>query len=162
MFVGGLPKATTDDDLKTYFSKFGELDDYVVMIDRDSQKPRGFGFVTYKSEESVKEVLQNYDHHTIRNKWVECKLATPKDSDELVNSPSSVHSSMSFKSETSLIQSPDLSPMKEKQIELSFNAESPDLKEEEKESQSTQDTSFQPSGQPPDFSGQTFESDFLS
>lgn len=36
MFVGGLPKATTDDDLKTYFSQFGELDDYVVMIDRDS------------------------------------------------------------------------------------------------------------------------------
>jgi len=34
--VGGLHKSTTEDDLLEYFSQFGELEDYVVMIDRDS------------------------------------------------------------------------------------------------------------------------------
>jgi len=38
----------------------------------------------------------------IRNKWVECKLATPKDSEDTVNSPVSQHSSISFQSEHSL------------------------------------------------------------
>jgi len=57
VFVGGLPKNTSEDDLNLYFSQFGELEDYVVMIDRDSQKPRGFGFVTFKTQDAVKEVL---------------------------------------------------------------------------------------------------------
>ncbi len=33
VFVGGLPKNTSEDDLNKYFSQFGELEDYVVMID---------------------------------------------------------------------------------------------------------------------------------
>lgn len=36
MFVGGLPKTANEEDLKDYFSQFGELEDYVVMIDRDT------------------------------------------------------------------------------------------------------------------------------
>ena len=50
----------------------------------------------------------------IRDKWVECKLATPKEQEDAMSSPISSHSQISFKSETSLTQSPDLSPMKEK------------------------------------------------
>jgi len=36
MFVGGLPKSATEDDLFDYFSSFGELEDYVVMVDRET------------------------------------------------------------------------------------------------------------------------------
>jgi RNA recognition motif-containing protein len=36
--------------LRNYFQPFGKLDDYVVMLDRDTRKSRGFGFVTFEDE----------------------------------------------------------------------------------------------------------------
>ena len=48
------------------------------MYDRNTGKPRGFGFITYKDERSIDLVLQYKFQHKIRNKWIECKRATPK------------------------------------------------------------------------------------
>lgn len=36
LFVGGLHKSTSEIDLQDYFSQFGELEDYVVMVDRET------------------------------------------------------------------------------------------------------------------------------
>lgn len=79
MFVGGLSPEVTDQDFRDYFQQFGELEDSVVMFDRDTQRPRGFGFITFVNEESVDRVLMNFNHNTIKGKWVECKKATPKE-----------------------------------------------------------------------------------
>jgi RNA recognition motif-containing protein len=43
LFVGGLGRSTTAADLRTFFSRFGELVDAVVV------QSRGFGFVSYQS-----------------------------------------------------------------------------------------------------------------
>jgi RNA recognition motif-containing protein len=48
------------------------------MKDRDNGKPRGFGFVTFETEEAVDKVLANLKEHKLMDKWVECKKATPK------------------------------------------------------------------------------------
>jgi hypothetical protein len=39
----------------------------------------GFGFVSYKNYDSVKEVMDDYDKHSFKGKWVECKMSNPKD-----------------------------------------------------------------------------------
>lgn len=46
IFVGGLPYHTTDSSLKEYFEKFGEIDEAVVITDRQTGKSRGYGFVS--------------------------------------------------------------------------------------------------------------------
>lgn len=46
IFVGGLPYHTTDDSLKTFFEQFGDIDEAVVITDRQTAKSRGYGFVT--------------------------------------------------------------------------------------------------------------------
>lgn len=46
IFVGGLPYHTTDSSLREYFANFGEIDEAVVITDRQSGKSRGYGFVT--------------------------------------------------------------------------------------------------------------------
>ena len=79
MFVGGLSPEVTDQDFREYFQQFGEVEDSVVMFDRDTQRPRGFGFITFINEESVERVLANFNHNAIKGKWVECKKATPKE-----------------------------------------------------------------------------------
>lgn len=48
IFVGGLPYHTTDQTLHDYFKVFGEIEEAVVITDRQTQKSRGYGFVTMK------------------------------------------------------------------------------------------------------------------
>jgi len=78
LFIGGLNYSTTDETLKDFFSKFGELVDCVVMKFRDTKRSRGFGFVTYATIEMVDECQSNRPH-TIDGTKVETKRATPRD-----------------------------------------------------------------------------------
>lgn len=46
LFVGGLPYHTTDKSLRDHFSVFGEIEEAVVITDRQTGKSRGYGFVS--------------------------------------------------------------------------------------------------------------------
>jgi len=78
VFIGGLNYNSTEESLKSHFSKFGELVDVVVMKFPDTQRSRGFGFVTFSSDEDVDNCQLNRPH-TIDGKQVETKRATPRD-----------------------------------------------------------------------------------
>ena len=78
VFIGGLSFKTDDETFKAYFSKFGELVDYVVMKDKESGKSRGFGFVTYANSAMVDELMKNRPH-IIDGRQIEPKRATPRE-----------------------------------------------------------------------------------
>ncbi|KAK9050745.1 hypothetical protein SSX86_030284 [Deinandra increscens subsp. villosa] len=79
IFVGGLASSVTENDFKNYFDQFGLITDVVVMYDHNTQRPRGFGFITFDSEESVdKALLRTF--HELNGKMVEVKRAVPKES----------------------------------------------------------------------------------
>lgn len=78
LFVGGLSSETTEQEFKSYFEKFGRTTDVVVMHDSMTNRPRGFGFVTFDSEDSVEVVMQSH-FHELSNKRVEVKRAIPKE-----------------------------------------------------------------------------------
>ncbi|KAF8079754.1 hypothetical protein N665_1002s0004 [Sinapis alba] len=78
IFVGGLPSTITEAEFKNYFDQFGIISDVVVMYDHNTQRPRGFGFITFESEESVDMVLHK-TFHELNGKMVEVKRAVPKD-----------------------------------------------------------------------------------
>ncbi|KAK2110212.1 hypothetical protein P7K49_009958 [Saguinus oedipus] len=46
IFVGGLPYHTTDASLRKYFEGFGDIEEAVVITDRQTGKSRGYGFVS--------------------------------------------------------------------------------------------------------------------
>lgn len=46
IFVGGLPYHTSDASLRTYFQSFGDIDEAVVITDKQTGKSRGYGFVS--------------------------------------------------------------------------------------------------------------------
>jgi cold-inducible RNA-binding protein len=58
LFVGGLGPMTTAGDLRTFFSRFGELVDAVVVPDRSTGQSRGFGFVSYQSSAAADEAIK--------------------------------------------------------------------------------------------------------
>ncbi|KAK7299970.1 hypothetical protein RJT34_10801 [Clitoria ternatea] len=78
IFVGGLPSTITESDFKKYFDQFGTITDVVVMYDHNTQRPRGFGFITYDLEEAVDRVLYK-TFHELNGKMVEVKRAVPKE-----------------------------------------------------------------------------------
>jgi RNA recognition motif-containing protein len=47
IFVGGLPYHTTDESLGQFFKKFGNIEEAVVINDRQTGKSRGYGFVIF-------------------------------------------------------------------------------------------------------------------
>ncbi|KAL7118767.1 hypothetical protein ACP275_02G022300 [Erythranthe tilingii] len=57
-FVGGLAWATTDQSLEQAFSQFGEVIESKIINDRETGRSRGFGFVTFKDEHSMKEAIE--------------------------------------------------------------------------------------------------------
>ncbi|CAN1790328.1 Heterogeneous nuclear ribonucleoprotein 1 [Linum perenne] len=78
IFVGGLASTVTETDFKNYFEQYGNITDVVVMYDHNTQRPRGFGFITYDSEEAVDRVLHK-TFHELNGKMVEVKRAVPKE-----------------------------------------------------------------------------------
>ncbi|TYI68061.1 hypothetical protein E1A91_D08G062500v1 [Gossypium mustelinum] len=78
IFVGGLTSTVTESDFKKFFDQFGNIIDVVVMYDHNTQRPRGFGFITYDSEEAVDKVLLK-KFHELNGKMVEVKRAVPRE-----------------------------------------------------------------------------------
>ena len=75
VFVGGMSWATTSEGLREHFEKFGGVVSTTVATDRQTGKPRGFGFVTFADAETIDKVMPLY---IIGTKNVELKRAVQK------------------------------------------------------------------------------------
>jgi len=80
LFVGGLTQRVDGLMLRNYFATYGSIVDAVVMMDKATQRSRGFGFVRFSTGSEVDAVMRDVDHHTIDGKWIEVKRAVPQDS----------------------------------------------------------------------------------
>ena len=61
LFVGGLGASMTAADLRTFFSRFGELVDAVVVPNRSTGQSRGFGFVSYQNAAAADAAIKEMD-----------------------------------------------------------------------------------------------------
>ncbi|KAJ0981892.1 hypothetical protein J5N97_010147 [Dioscorea zingiberensis] len=57
-FVGGLAWATDNHSLEQAFSSFGEILESKVINDRETGRSRGFGFVTFKDEQAMRDAIE--------------------------------------------------------------------------------------------------------
>uniref|UniRef100_I1LJD0 RRM domain-containing protein n=2 Tax=Glycine subgen. Soja TaxID=1462606 RepID=I1LJD0_SOYBN len=57
-FVGGLAWATDDHALEKAFSHYGNIVESKIINDRETGRSRGFGFVTFASENSMKDAIE--------------------------------------------------------------------------------------------------------
>lgn len=84
IFVGGLPSSLTEEEFCQYFQNYGNVTDKVIMFDPNTGRPRGFGFITFDSEDAADKVLHK-NFHELKNKLVEVKLAVPKEANPAGN-----------------------------------------------------------------------------
>ncbi|KOS20424.1 putative RNA-binding protein [Escovopsis weberi] len=76
IFVGGVSQDTTDQEFREYFAQFGRVVDATLMMDKDTGRPRGFGFVTFESEAGVDACINV--PLEIHGKPIEVKKAQPR------------------------------------------------------------------------------------
>ncbi|KAK6320381.1 cold-inducible RNA-binding protein B isoform X2 [Coregonus clupeaformis] len=57
LFVGGLSFDTNEQSLEDVFSKYGQISEVVVIKDRETQRSRGFGFVTFENPDEAKDAM---------------------------------------------------------------------------------------------------------
>ena len=70
LFVGNLGFDTTDEMLRQAFSEFGEVSDSKVIVDRDSGRSRGFGFVTMATDEQAQKAIAQMDGRVLDGRQV--------------------------------------------------------------------------------------------
>ena len=61
LFVGSLPFASTDEDLKSFFEVAGTVTSARIVTDRETSRSRGFGFVEMSSPEEAQKAIEELD-----------------------------------------------------------------------------------------------------
>jgi len=77
IFVGGLKPELTDDEIKTYFSQYGNIIEIQMPFDKQKNQRKAFCFITFEQEAVVTDLLKT-PKQTISGHQVDLKKATPK------------------------------------------------------------------------------------
>lgn len=80
LVVLGIPWDVDTEGLQDYMSKFGELDDVIVMRDRATGRSHGFGYSTFSSVEGDMKALES--EHVLNGCTLEVKVAYTQGGDE--------------------------------------------------------------------------------
>jgi RNA recognition motif-containing protein len=93
MYVSNLSFHTTDIDLKNLFQEFGEVSSAKVIMDKESGRSRGFGFVEMPDDAAAKQAMQDLQGKEIEGRSLSVSIAKAKEE----RSGNSYSSNRSFK-----------------------------------------------------------------
>lgn len=79
MYVGNLSFDSTKQDLETFFSQYGTVTDIHLPEDRETGRPRGFGFVTMDSKSAMEDAIQNADGVELGGRNLKVNEAKPRE-----------------------------------------------------------------------------------
>ncbi|MGA8164362.1 MAG: RNA-binding protein [Waddliaceae bacterium] len=75
LFIGGLPYETSDEDLRKLFEDIGEVVSAKVILDRETGRSRGFGFVEMMDQADGKKAIESLDATKIGSRTIVVKKA---------------------------------------------------------------------------------------
>ncbi|XP_073453126.1 cold-inducible RNA-binding protein-like isoform X6 [Aquarana catesbeiana] len=81
LFVGGLSFDTNEKSLETVFCKYGQISNVVVVKDRETQRSRGFGFVTFENPDDAKDAMQAMNGMSVDGRQIRVDQAGKSPSD---------------------------------------------------------------------------------
>lgn len=79
LFVGSLAWATNDDALKKFFETVGTVESANVIVDRDTNRSRGFGFVEMASDEDAKKAVEELNGKDLDGRAIVVSEARPRE-----------------------------------------------------------------------------------
>lgn len=82
VYVGNLPFDVDDGKLKELFSSYGDIEEAIVIKNNFSGRSKGFGFITFKEEESAKKAISEMNEKEIEGRKLNVNEAKPFDPDK--------------------------------------------------------------------------------
>jgi RNA recognition motif-containing protein len=79
LFVGKLSFSTTDDSLEAQFSQYGKVVSAQVIIDRDTNRSKGFGFVEMEDQAAAQAAINALDGHEFEGRTIVVNVAKPRE-----------------------------------------------------------------------------------
>ena len=79
LYVGNLSYDTTQEAVRTLFSQVGEVTEVNLITDRDSGRPKGFGFVQMATEEGAQEAIRRFNGFSVDNRALTVNEARPRE-----------------------------------------------------------------------------------
>ena len=78
IFVGNLPFSATEEDLRSLFSPYGDIDSVAVIKDRDTGRSRGFGFVELAEGARAQDAINDLDGSDMDGRNIKVNEARPR------------------------------------------------------------------------------------
>ncbi len=79
IYVGNLSYDMTDEELQQVFEEYGPVSKVNIIIDRDSGRSKGFGFVEMESSEDGEKAIQELDGQEVKGRSLKVNQARPRE-----------------------------------------------------------------------------------
>lgn len=79
LYVGNLPFSATDDSLKELFAAAGTVTSVNIIMDRETNHSKGFGFVEMNSEEEATKAIELYNGKDLDGRALKVNVAKPRE-----------------------------------------------------------------------------------
>jgi len=79
LYVGNLSFNVSDEELKKLFSNAGEVNEVALITDRDTGRPRGFGFIEMATKEGADKAIEMYNDYEMDGRRMVVNIAKPRE-----------------------------------------------------------------------------------
>ena len=79
IYVGNLPYALSDDDLRELFAEFGAVSSSKIISDRETGRSKGFGFVEMPEQAEAEEAIKELDGREVEGRNIRVNVAKPRE-----------------------------------------------------------------------------------
>lgn len=79
LYVGNLSYAATEDQLRELFAQAGEIKEVSLIMDRDTRRPKGFGFVEMMTQADAEKAIQMFNEYEMDGRKLIVNMARPRE-----------------------------------------------------------------------------------
>ncbi len=79
LYVGNLPYETSQEQIRELFAQAGEVTEVTLITDRETGRPKGFGFVEMATVEAGREAIKRFNGYAIGERSLNVSEARPRE-----------------------------------------------------------------------------------
>ncbi len=79
LYVGNLSYNVAEDQLRELFAQAGEIKEATIIFDRNTQRPKGFGFVEFTSQPDAEKAIQMFNNYELDGRRLTVNMARPRE-----------------------------------------------------------------------------------
>lgn len=79
LYIGNMSQETTEQDLRTMFTEAGTVGSVELIMDRQTGKPKGFGFLTMSSQAEAEKAISMFDTKEVNTRPLKVNIAKARE-----------------------------------------------------------------------------------